>query len=59
MPRQDILPLSVRIVDRIIADLCNRRGLRDAWESIDEETIAEIRTAWALMVSHELTRTDR
>lgn len=33
-------------VDAIIADLSDRRGLRQAWESIDEDVRDEIRDEW-------------
>ena len=37
----------------IEGDLSDRRGLSQAWESIDEETKAEIRTTWANIVMDE------
>lgn len=48
-----------RCVDRIIADLCDRRGLRQAWESIPRETRLEIRREWALLAGEEFARADR
>lgn len=37
--------------DRIIRDLSNRRGLRQAWEDIDEEVREEIREEWAKLIA--------
>jgi hypothetical protein len=37
------------IVDAIIADLSDRRGLRQEWEGCDEEIQAEIRSEWILI----------
>jgi hypothetical protein len=34
------------IVDAIINDLTDRRGLRQAWDQIDEGVQAEIRATW-------------
>ena len=39
-----------KIVDDLIADLTDRRGLRQEWEAIDEETQEEIRETWAKIV---------
>lgn len=36
--------------DEIIADLCDRRGLRQAFEEIDAGIQEEIRAAWAQIV---------
>jgi len=38
------------IVEKIIADLCDRRGLRHTWDSIDEDTQQEIRNTWITIV---------
>lgn len=35
-----------RAVEAIIEDLCDRKGLEEAWESIDGEIQREIRSAW-------------
>ena len=43
-----------RIVNAIVDDLTDRRGLRQAWEQIDEKTQAEIRESWARLVCEEL-----
>lgn len=40
-------PWILAAVMGIEGDLSDRRVLRHAWESIDEDTKAEIRTAWA------------
>lgn len=35
-----------QLVDAIIEDLSDRRGLRHEWEQIDEEVQDEIKAAW-------------
>jgi len=37
---------AVRIVDALIADLKDRRGLRQEWEAIDPDIQQEIRDRW-------------
>ena len=39
-----------KIVDAIIADLTDRKGLRQEWEAIDEDIKAEIRLKWIELV---------
>jgi trans-2-enoyl-CoA reductase len=39
-----------RIVDAIISDLTDRRGLRQEWEEIDSDIQNEIREAWTRIV---------
>lgn len=38
-------------VAEIVADMTDRRGLRQAWESIDEDIREEIAAKWAAIVS--------
>lgn len=38
------------IVGEIIADITDRRGLRQAWDSIDEDIQREIRAAWRKII---------
>lgn len=38
--------MAEKIVDAIITNLTDRRGLRDAWDSVDEDIQAECRGAW-------------
>lgn len=40
---------SEEIVDAIIRDLTDRRGLKYEWKNIDEEIQAEIRATWMLL----------
>ena len=40
-----------RAVEGIIEDLSDRRGLRQMWESIDDETQAKIVAVWIAIVS--------
>ena len=37
-------------VDKIIADLCDRRGLRQEWEQIDPEIQEGIKKTWEKIV---------
>lgn len=45
-----------RIVQAIIRDLTDRRGLRQVWEDIDEDVQEEIVRAWTRLIERELTR---
>ena len=38
------------LVDAIVTDLTDRRGLRQAWDSIDEDVKLEIRQSWAKII---------
>lgn len=38
----------------ILADLTDRKGLRQAWEEIDKETQAEIEEKWIELIEEEL-----
>jgi hypothetical protein len=42
------------IVDRIIEDLSDRRGLRQEWDMIDPEIQQNIRAAWTSIVREEV-----
>ena len=42
------------IVDRILADLTDRRGLRQEWEQIDPDVQDEIKQAWIEIVKEEI-----
>lgn len=39
-----------KAVDNIIADLKDRRGLRQEWEGIDDDVQQEIRKVWRQIV---------
>ena len=39
-----------KIVDAIIDDLSDRRGLRQEWEQTDDETQQEIKDEWVAIV---------
>ncbi len=45
-----------KIVDGIIADLTDRRGLRQSWEGCDEGIRAEIRAEWMLIARRVIER---
>lgn len=38
--------MASRIVELIVEDLTDRKGLRQAWEGIDEDITEEIKAAW-------------
>jgi hypothetical protein len=42
--------LAYETVGKIIGDLTDRRGLRQEWENIDEETQDDIRAAWSEII---------
>lgn len=41
------------LVDKIIKDMNGRRGLRQAWEDIDDEIQDEIRLKWIAIIDNE------
>jgi hypothetical protein len=43
-----------RIVKAIEDDICDRKGIGDEWEQIDNEIQAEIRDEWLAIVRIEL-----
>lgn len=44
------------VVDRIVADLSDRRGLRQEWDEIDADIQSEIRETWHDIIVQELRR---
>lgn len=42
--------MATAIVEDIVADLQDRRGLRSAWDGIDNEIQEEIMNAWTSLV---------
>lgn len=40
-----------KVVDKIIADLTDRRGLRQEWENCDDEVRDEIRATWIKLIN--------
>jgi hypothetical protein len=38
------------VVDAILNDLTDRKGLRHVWEDIDEDTQNEIKETWAAII---------
>lgn len=69
--QDDAMTAEAKVVDDIISDMTSRRGLRHAWDDIDEDVQAEIRETWIAIVANALasahsrendmaeTRTDR
>jgi hypothetical protein len=43
-----------RIVEKIEADFTDRRGLRQEWDNIDEQTKSEIRATWMDIIEREM-----
>lgn len=39
-----------KAVSELIKDICDRRGLRQAYESIDKDTQREIKQTWARII---------
>ena len=46
--------LSEIIVEKIMEDLKDRRGLRQQWDAMDPATQAEIRQAWRVIAKRTL-----
>ncbi len=44
------------LVERIVADLTDRKGLRHAWDMIDEDIQEEIVEGWQQMALEALTQ---
>ena len=47
--------LAALAVANIVKDMCDRRGLRQAWEQTDKDTQVEIAAAWTALVTTALT----
>jgi hypothetical protein len=45
-----------RIVEKIVRDLEDRRGLRQVWEEIDDDIRKQIKKTWADVVAVELNK---
>jgi trans-2-enoyl-CoA reductase len=45
-----------RIVDAIVRDFTDRRGLRQEWEQINEDIQAEIKATWKKIVKREMAK---
>jgi hypothetical protein len=48
--------LALRIRKSLLADITDRRGLRQAWESIDEDVQEDILHDWRDLIWAELRR---
>lgn len=51
MTKEHLVNAIVRIIER---DFTDRRGLKQAWEAIDEEIRKEIAETWALRIKEAL-----
>ncbi len=47
-------PTAFCIVEDIVADLTGRRGLRQAWEDIDDDVQEEIKKKWITIVDEAM-----
>jgi hypothetical protein len=45
-----------KIVESIVRDICDRRGLDHAWLAIDEDIKSEIRTSWENIIREHLAK---
>ncbi len=43
-----------KVVEKIVYDLSDRRGLRQEWEGIDDEIQKEIKSVWRSIINEEL-----
>ena len=48
--------IAVRIRDAILADVTDRRGWRQAWNSFDDDIQDEIKATWLETIQTELSR---
>jgi len=46
------IELAEHIVDKIIADLRNRKGLRQEWDLIDKEIQEDIKHTWRSIIEY-------
>lgn len=44
------IDLATKIVDALLDDMTDRRGLRQEWDNIDDDVQAEIRKTWIKIV---------
>ena len=58
MMKSDMNETAKIIVDRIILDLTDRRGLRQIWEQLDDEIQEEIRAEWERFAKDALKRAE-
>ena len=44
------------VVDKIVEDICDRSGIGDAWESIDDSIREEIMSKWEKIIKKEFVK---
>lgn len=49
----DLPEKAIKAVNAIVEDICDRRGIGNEWEAIDEDTQGEIMTAWVGIIVEE------
>jgi hypothetical protein len=55
MTNPSINQCASKIVEQIVADLSDRRGLRHEWDQIDDDIQAEIISQWTAIAEREIT----
>ena len=43
-----------KIVMEIVEDICDRRGLSDVWDEIDEDIQEEIKNTWCCIIANNI-----
>jgi hypothetical protein len=43
-----------KIVNKIVRDICDRSGLQNEWEALDEDIQKEIKDTWAKIIISEM-----
>ena len=51
-------PKPAEVVEGIVADLTDRRGLRHEWDNIDEDVIEELKNTWLRLAPVRLSFSD-
>lgn len=59
MNAKNVQLLTQQIVKAILAELLDRRGIRQVWDDMDQETIAEIRMMLHKRVKCEIDKVNR
>lgn len=50
----DAPKIATRIVNELLEEMNNRRGFRQNWDAIDEETQCEIKREWRKLIANIL-----
>lgn len=52
--RAESARIAQRCVDKILADMTDRRGLRQEWDNIDEDIQEDIKMEWLHIIATEI-----